>query len=79
MKKLTCTLEIELDSEKQARDSLNAISQETEFAHRGGSKVERKGKMLRIEMTGDDPVSLRATINSYFRLMQILKTVDGVE
>jgi tRNA threonylcarbamoyladenosine modification (KEOPS) complex Pcc1 subunit len=79
MKKYTCSLSIGFDTQKEAEDSYKALVQEADFAHRGGSKVKKGAKKVDIQIACEDPVALRATINSYLRLMQILKTVDGVE
>jgi len=79
MKKYSCSLSIGFDTQKEADDSYSALVQEADFAHRGGSSVKKKGKQVDVEIDSEDPVALRATINSYLRLMQILKTVDSVE
>ncbi len=79
MKKFSATLRIGHQSEKQASDLYSSLAQEADFAHRGGSRVKKQGKTVVVDIECEDPVSLRATINSYLRLMQILKTVDGAD
>ena len=61
---------------KYAKAAYDALLAEADFSHRGGSKVFRSGNSVRVEIKADDPVSLRASINSYLRLMQIIKTLD---
>lgn len=52
-----------------------ALEAEADFAHRGGSRVKRLGKTVVVEIFSDDLVSLRASLNSYLRLMHIIKTL----
>ncbi|MCX6770104.1 MAG: KEOPS complex subunit Pcc1 [Candidatus Micrarchaeota archaeon] len=62
-----------LSSSKAAYD---ALLSESEFSHRGHSRVRMAGKTVVIEVVADDLVSLRASLNSYLRLMHIIKSVD---
>ncbi len=70
------SLSLHFPSPKSAKAACDALLAEADFSHRGGSKVSLSGSCVRVEIRADDPVSLRASINSYLRLMQIIKTLD---
>ena len=70
------TLVLYFPSSHSAKSAYHALLQEADFSHRGGSKVRLQGKSVAIAISADDPVSLRASLNSYLRLMHIIKTVE---
>lgn len=70
------TLRLNFVSAKSAKAAYDALLSEADFSHRGHSRVLLDGKSVKVEIFADDPVSLRASINSYLRLMHIIKTVD---
>ena len=72
----SATLSLSFSSASSAKAAYDALAAEADFSHRGGSKVKLEGKTVRVEINADDPVSLRASLNSYLRLMQIIKTVE---
>lgn len=72
----SATLRLNFQSEKPAKAAYRALLQEADFSHRGGSKVKLQGKSVVVEIKADDPVSLRASLNSYLRLMHIIKSVE---
>lgn len=72
----SATLSLSFGSHSSAKAAYGALLSEADFSHRGGSKVKLEGKTVRVEISADDPVSLRASLNSYLRLMQIIKTVE---
>lgn len=72
----SATLSLTFSSSQAAKAAYDALQQEADFSHRGGSKVSLSGNTLTIEIKADDPVSLRASTNSYLRLMHIIKTVE---
>ena len=59
-----------------AKAAYDALLSEADFSHRGGSHVTLSGKTVRVEIRADDPVSLRASLNSYLRLMHVIKSVE---
>ncbi len=71
----SATLRLNFQSGKSAKAAYHSLLQEADFSHRGGSKVKMHGKSVVVEIQADDPVSLRATMNSYLRLMHIIKSV----
>ena len=73
---MKASLEIEFGSPKQAQHAVKALEQETEFKKRGGSKIAAKGSELHVAIETEDIVALRATLNSYLRLLQIIKGID---
>lgn len=69
-------IELSFHSVASAKSAHHSLLQEADFSHRGGSKVKLSGKSVTIEIKADDPVSLRASINSYLRLAHIIKTIE---
>ena len=63
-------------SQKAANDAKGALLQETEYKKRSASTIKCTGSTLTVAIEADDIVSLRATINSYLRLLSI---VEGIE
>ncbi|MCX8197906.1 MAG: KEOPS complex subunit Pcc1 [Candidatus Micrarchaeota archaeon] len=63
-------------SKKEARAAFFALKAEEEFSHRGISQVAIDGAHLKILIKAQDPVSLRASLNSYLRLAQVIKSVE---
>ncbi|MEM4554576.1 MAG: KEOPS complex subunit Pcc1 [Candidatus Anstonellaceae archaeon] len=61
------------DSLKAAYDSLIA---ETEFSKKGKSKIFIKGNALVVKIWAENLTSFKASLSSYLRLMQIIKTLD---
>jgi len=72
----SATLRLAFHSPKSAKAAYDALLSEADFSHRGGSRVFLSGKSVRVEINADDPVSLRASLNSYLRLMHIIKSVE---
>ena len=70
------SISLTFESARSSKAAYDALLQEADFSHRGGSKVSLSGKTVRVGIKADDPVSLRASINSYLRLMHIIKTVE---
>ena len=58
-------------SKQLAKAMYDALLAEADFSHRGGSSVSLEGKDVKVEIWADDPVSLRASLNSYLRLTHI--------
>lgn len=67
---------IEFSSESDALAALTALKQEEEFKKRSNSKVSVNGRCILIEITADDLVALRATLNSYLRLLQTIESIN---
>ena len=72
----SATLSLTFPSAKLSKAAYDALLSEADFSHRGGSCVSLSGKSVRVEIKADDPVSLRASLNSYLRLMHIIKSVE---
>ena len=71
------TLRLNFASLDSAKAAYHALAQEEDFSHRGGSRVSLKGNSVVVQIHADDPVSLRASLNSYLRLMHIIKSVEA--
>ena len=72
----SATLSLTFATAVPAKAAYDALLAEADFSHRGGSRVFLTGKTVRVEIKADDPVSLRASLNSYLRLMHIIKSVE---
>jgi len=72
----TATLCLTFPSSSSAKAARDALAAEADFSHRGHSSVSLSGKSVRVEIKADDPVSLRASLSSYLRLMHIIKDVE---
>lgn len=70
------TLSLTFPSARSAKAAYDALRQEADFSHRGRSRVSLSKSTLSVSIFADDPVSLRASLNSYLRLMHIIKTLD---
>ncbi len=74
--KSECTLKFHFQSQKQAADARAALLQETEYKKRGGSSIACRGRALVVSISADDPVALRATANSYLRLLSVIDKIE---
>jgi tRNA threonylcarbamoyladenosine modification (KEOPS) complex Pcc1 subunit len=72
----SASLSLSFQSAASSKAAYDALLAEADFSHRGHSRVFLAGKTVRVEIKADDPVSLRASLNSYLRLMHIIKSVE---
>jgi tRNA threonylcarbamoyladenosine modification (KEOPS) complex Pcc1 subunit len=72
----SATLSLTFPSAKAAKAAYGALAAEADFSHRGHSRVSLSGKSVKVAIKADDPVSLRASLTSYLRLMHIIKSVE---
>ena len=72
----SASLKLNFPTSSSAKAACDALLSEADFSHRGGSSVELSGKSVLVQIESDDPVSLRASLNSYLRLMHIIKDID---
>ncbi len=72
----SASITLNFGNEHSAKSAYHSLLQEADFSHRGSSKVKLADKSVIIEIRADDPVSLRASINSYLRLAHIIKTIE---
>ena len=73
---MKAVFEVEFKSDKDAKNAVLSLEQETEFKKRVRSRVSSKGNKLLVDMDADDVVALRAAMNSYFRLIYVVKGID---
>jgi tRNA threonylcarbamoyladenosine modification (KEOPS) complex Pcc1 subunit len=72
---MKATLDIEFTNEKTARKALNSLKQETSFKKRSDSRIRVKGNSLIINIEAKEFPSLRATVHSYLRLLNVVFSV----
>jgi len=70
------SLKLTFPSSREAKAAYDSLLQEADFSHRGGSRVSLVATTVKVDIKADDPVSLRASLNSYLRLMHIIKTIE---
>ena len=75
----SANLSFSFPSASSAKAAYSALLAEADFSHRGESKVSLSGKSVLIKIIADDPVSMRASLNSYLRLMGMIKSIDDDE
>lgn len=76
---MRASIEVDFDSKKAVDNAVASLEQETMFKKRGRARLKKKGKALLIEIEADDVVVLRATMNSYMRLLQIIKEINKIK
>lgn len=72
-----CSITIEFGSDSDALAALEALKQEEEFKKRSESSINVNDKLLTVDIVADDAVALRATANSYLRVLQAMESIDG--
>lgn len=65
-------MEVSFPSAREAENAVRSLLQETEFKGRSSSGLSRRGAKLIVQVKAEDPVALRAALNSYLRLISIL-------
>lgn len=70
--------ELDLGSEKKARDAEVALSCEAEAKERSSTSIICKGAKVIIEIKAQDLTALRACANSVLRLAQAIDNTDKV-
>ncbi|MFH1448621.1 MAG: KEOPS complex subunit Pcc1 [Candidatus Micrarchaeota archaeon] len=70
-------LEVPFTDTKTARKAYDSLIQETEFIKKSTTVLMVKGKTLLIKINADDFASLRATMNSYTRLISVFYGVKA--
>lgn len=68
-------LKVEFADEKTARKAYNSLIQEAKFKKRSTTKMRVAKNSLFIEIKADGFPVLRATLNSYLRLLNVVYSV----
>ncbi len=76
--KFSCVIMANFDSEKEAENARRSLAQEAKFKKRSVASMARDGSALAITIHADDVSALRATANSYLRLLKVLLSVINV-
>ena len=67
--KSSADLEFEIDNPEQVYAAL--LPEADDDLHRSRVRLECSRKSVRLQIDGDDPVSLRAALNTWLRLVKI--------
>ena len=76
---MKASIEVDFPSEKAVNNAITSLEQETLFKKEGRSRLKKKGKSLIIEIEADNAVVLKAMMNSYMRLLQIIEGINKIE
>jgi tRNA threonylcarbamoyladenosine modification (KEOPS) complex Pcc1 subunit len=76
---MKASIEVDFPSEKAVNNAIASLEQETLFKKEGRSRLKKKGKSLIIEIEADNAVVLKAMMNSYMRLLQIIEGINKIE
>ncbi|MBI4399617.1 hypothetical protein HY570_02610 [Candidatus Micrarchaeota archaeon] len=68
-------MEIPFKSNKEASNAYKALVQETEFKKRSITIIQAKKKNLVITVESNELSALRATVNSYMRLLKLMSDI----
>ena len=68
-------LRVEFADEKTAKKAYNSLIQETKFKKRSTTKMKVANNSLLIQIKADGFPVLRATLNSYLRLLNVVYSV----
>jgi tRNA threonylcarbamoyladenosine modification (KEOPS) complex Pcc1 subunit len=71
-------LAVPFQDEKTAKNAHDSLVQETEFTKKSRTKLVLSGSELKVSITADDFASLRATVNSYARLLAVFYAAKEV-
>lgn len=72
------TLQIEFSNPATARKALNSLKQETSFRKRSRAEMRVNHRALLISIEAAEFPAMRATVNSYLRLLSIVFAVLNV-
>lgn len=70
-------IEIEFKNNEEALAAIAAMKHEGEFKKRSDSKTAAEGNVLKININSSDLVSLRASVNSYLRNLQVIEGIKN--
>lgn len=68
-------MEIPFKSGKEAENAYKALIQETEFRKRSTTTITVKKSSLIIKVESNELSALRATVNSYMRLLKLMNDI----
>jgi len=72
---MKAAMEIEFSSPTIARKAFNSLKQETSFKKRSKAEMRVRGKILFIVIEAAEFPAMRATLNSYLRLLSVVFSV----
>lgn len=75
--KLSLKIDASLEDERQAEVAKKALEAETEFQKRANTTLECSGEKLVFEAQSQDVASLRASANTFLRLLSVALQADN--
>ena len=76
--KFSCIINASFERENEAENARRSLAQEAKFKKRSEAGIAREGSILEITIHANDVAALRATANSYLRLLKVLLSVIRV-
>ncbi|MBI5046860.1 hypothetical protein HZC07_03970 [Candidatus Micrarchaeota archaeon] len=70
------TIQVNFKDQKSLDAAIKSISHEGRPSERSHTTITKKNSMLIINIEAKDMVALRATINGYLRILQV---IEGIE
>lgn len=74
--KTKCFIEVGFPDKDAAKAALKAVSHEGSVGNRSGAKVSVAGQSLKIEISAEDVVALRAASNAFLRALQAFEDIE---
>lgn len=74
--KAKCFIEMEVPDRHAAEAALKAVSHEGAVGNRSKAGLSVKGGSLKIDITAEDAVALRAACNAFMRALQAFEDIE---
>jgi tRNA threonylcarbamoyladenosine modification (KEOPS) complex Pcc1 subunit len=74
-----CVIETVFPDADAAKAALSAVSHEGGVGNRSKVLLSQDGGTLRIDISADDVVALRAAANAFLRALQAFEAIDNVD
>lgn len=76
--KCSAELRVEFESEAALKNAFESLVQETEFKKKSEAELEKRGRELVVKINAEDLATLRASLNSYLRLLNVVKSTGKI-
>ena len=74
--KTKCFIEMRFPDRNAAKAALRAVSHEGAVGNRSDAKVSVEGDLLKIDISAEDVVALRAASNAFLRALQTFEDIE---
>lgn len=77
--KTKCVIELRFPDGDAAKAAKEAVSHEGSVGNRSGAKLSVEGDSLKVEISAEDVVALRAASNAFLRALQAFEDIERCE